>query len=170
MCGSSIFHWSICSSPAVPLATLIYQTKRKKHRKGNNEETYQMHAVQIFAEMLGQVYHRNLCADLRMFQEVALTRSLLADRDQAFVLHSRHAVFYLFYPTFPNTYLRDIAMYGANYRQQVPDPQHIIIKQSAPFRMRYPKQQASFFRLFANVLYYLVSGNSSVGYMAKDEK
>ena len=69
----------------------------------------------------------------------------------------------------PNTYLRDIAMYGANYRQQVPDPQHIIIKQSALFRMHYSKQQASFFHLFANVLYYLVSGNSSVGYMAKDE-
>ena len=102
-----------------------------------------------------------------MFQEVALTRSLLADRDQAFVLHSRHAVFYLFYPTFPNTYLRDIAAYGANYRQHVHDLQQIIIKQSV---MRYPKEQASFFRLFANVLYYLVSGNSSVGYMVKDEK
>ena len=128
-----------------------------------------MHAAQIYAEMLGQVCHRNLYADPRMFQEVELTCSLLTDRNQAFVLHARHATFYLFYAKFPNTYLRDIAAYGANYRQQVHDPQPITIKQSVPFRMRYPKEQASFFRLFANVLYYLVTGNSSVGYLAKDE-
>ena len=35
--------------------------------------------------------------------------------------------------------------------------------------MRYPKDQAACFRLLANVLCYLVSGNSSVLYMAKDE-
>lgn len=35
--------------------------------------------------------------------------------------------------------------------------------------MRFPQEQAKFFRLFADVLYYLVSGNSYVFYLAKDE-
>ena len=93
-----------------------------------------------------------------------------ARRTQAFVLHARHATFYLFYAKFPNTYLRDIHEYGANYRQKSPNPQTIVIQQSAPFRMRYPRDQAACFRLLAHVLCYLVSGNSSVFHMAKDER
>jgi len=88
---------------------------------------------------------------------------------QVFVLHARHATFYLYYAKFPNTYLRDIALYGSEYRQRVRNPEQITIHQSCPFRMRFPKQQANFFRLFANVLFYLVSGNSHVFYLTKDE-
>ena len=98
-----------------------------------------------------------------------LTSSTNRAVPQAFVLHARHATFYLFYAKFPNTYLRDISKYGANYRQTVPDPHTVVIQQSAPFRMRYPRDQAACFRLLANVLCYLVSGNRSVFYMAKDE-
>ena len=128
-----------------------------------------MHAAQIYAEMLGQVCHRDLYTNSGMFQEVELTQSQLTNFKQAFVLHARHATFYLYYAKFPNTYLRDIALYGSEYRQRVRTPEQIIIHQSRPFRMRFPKQQANFFRLFANVLYYLVSGNSHVFYLAKDE-
>ena len=85
------------------------------------------------------------------------------------MLHARHATFYLFYTKFPNSYLRDIALHGANYRHRVPDPQTIVIHQSVPFRMRYPGDQAAFFRLLASVLVYIVGGNSSVFFMAKDE-
>jgi hypothetical protein len=35
--------------------------------------------------------------------------------------------------------------------------------------MRFPNQQAKFFRLCADVLYYLASGNSHVFHMTKDE-
>jgi hypothetical protein len=35
--------------------------------------------------------------------------------------------------------------------------------------MRNPKHQANFFKLLAKVLYYMVSGNSDIGYLAKDE-
>jgi len=128
-----------------------------------------MHAAQIYAEMLGQVCHRDLYTNSGMFQEVELTQSHLTNFKRAFVLHARHATFYLYYAKFPNTYLRDIALYGSEYRQRVRTPEQIIIHQSRPFRMRFPKQQANFFRLFANVLYYLVSGNSHVFYLAKDE-
>jgi len=128
-----------------------------------------MHAAQIYAEMLGQVCHQNLYRDSGRFQEVEPTRSCLTNCEQAFVLHARHATFYLYYAKFPNGYLRDIALYGSEYRRRVPHPEQIIIHQSRPFRMRYPKQQAKFFRLFADVLYYLVSGNSHVFYMSKHE-
>ena len=49
---------------------LTCQSKRKKHSKINNESTYQMHAAQIYAEMLGQVCHREAYQDPQMFQEV----------------------------------------------------------------------------------------------------
>jgi hypothetical protein len=45
----------------------------------------------------------------------------------------------------------------------------VSIQQSRPFRMRFPQHQAAFFRLFAKLLFYLVSGYSSVGYLAADE-
>jgi hypothetical protein len=35
--------------------------------------------------------------------------------------------------------------------------------------MRQPKHQAEFFKLLAKILYYMVSGNSDIGYLAKDE-
>lgn len=130
-----------------------------------------MHAAQIYAEMLGQVCHRELYRNSGMFQEVeSHPISRLTNCKQAFVLHARHATFYLYYAKFPNTYLRDIALYGSEYRQRVRTPEQIIIHQSRPFRMRFPKQQANFFRLFANVLCYLISGNSHVLYLAKDER
>jgi hypothetical protein len=35
--------------------------------------------------------------------------------------------------------------------------------------MRQPKRQAEFFKLLSRLLYYMVSGNSNIGYLAKDE-
>lgn len=36
------------------------EAKRKKHRLRDSETTRQMHAAQIYAEMLGQVCHKRL--------------------------------------------------------------------------------------------------------------
>jgi hypothetical protein len=82
------------------------------------------------------------------------------------VFHARHTTFYIFYARIPNRYLKDIAMYGANYRNRVAEPDRIIIQHSRPHRMRLPKHQAAFFRLLANVLYYVLSGSSRVGVLA----
>jgi len=79
---------------------------------------------------------------------------------QSFVFHARHATFYFFYAKFPNTYLRDIALHGAEYKNRVNPPAQIIIQQSRPFRMRKPSDNAAFFELVAKILYYLVSGQS----------
>jgi hypothetical protein len=35
--------------------------------------------------------------------------------------------------------------------------------------MRRPAHQAEFFKLLATLLYYMASGKSSIGYLAKDE-
>jgi len=54
---------------------LIYQTKRQKYKELDNESTYQKHAAQIYAEMLGQVCHPECYADSRRSQEVNLPRA-----------------------------------------------------------------------------------------------
>jgi hypothetical protein len=58
---------SSCSYPVFCLkVTFLFfletdnQAKRKKHRSRNSETTHQMHAAQIYAEMLGQVRHKKL--------------------------------------------------------------------------------------------------------------
>jgi len=97
---------------------------------------------------------------------------LVTDRAKAFVLHVRHATFFIYWAIFPNCYLRDIADHGSHYLIRVPPPlqHHINIHQSSPFRMRQPQQQADFFRLYAKLLCYIVSGNSLVPYMDKSER
>jgi hypothetical protein len=81
----------------------------------------------------------------------------------------RHATFYIFYAKFPNIYLRDIVQYGAKYRTLANNPHQITIQQSKPFCMRQPKQQAEFFKLLSTLFYYMISGESNIGYLAKDE-
>jgi hypothetical protein len=44
-----------CSYPVFCL-----EAKRKKHRLRDSETTHQMHAAQIYAEMLGQTCHKGL--------------------------------------------------------------------------------------------------------------
>src|SRR5271170_3011566 len=77
---------SSCSYPVlcleVPLSLLLdadNTAKRKKHRLGDSETTHQMHAAQIYAEMLGQVSHKKLYTDNPDgYQEVlSLSNSIL---------------------------------------------------------------------------------------------
>ena len=66
----------------------------------------------------------------------------------------------------PNKYLRDIVAYGTEYLNRVQDPAQITIQQSRPYRMWNPRHQADFFRLLANVLFYIVKGEGNVGFLA----
>ena len=70
----------------------------------------------------------------------------------------------------PNDYLHDIARHGIHYRESgaasLTHP--ITLSQSRPFRMRDPRQQADFFVLLAQVLNYLNSGQSHVGYLSNN--
>lgn len=60
-------------------------------------------------------------------------------------------------------------MYGEEYLKRTKNPHKVFIQKSIPFRMRFPQHQAEFFKLLSNVLYYLVSGYSNVGYLAAAE-
>ena len=51
------------------------QAKRKKHAQRNSEAIRQMHAAQIYAEMLGQVCHEELYKNGEGSQEVVLILS-----------------------------------------------------------------------------------------------
>ena len=121
----------------------------------------------MYAEMLGQIYKSRLYKDGHDpdgYQEV--DPSCDSSLSQAFVFHARHTTFYIFYAKIPNKYLKDIATYGADYKTRAAQPDQVIIQQSRPYRMRVPKHQAAFFKLLSDVLYYIVSGSSSVGVLA----
>lgn len=166
--GSTSCHFPVfCIEVCIhTFKTLIPQAKRKKHRLRRCEAIHQMHAAQIYAEMLGQILSQK---SVQREWPSRSHSSIPLSNVQAFLLHARHATFYMFYCRFSNSYLRHIARYGAEYTSQIPNAEKIQLLQSRPFRMRYPTHQSDFFRLLAHVLCYLVSGNSSVGFLAKDD-
>lgn len=138
-----------------------------KHRSRTMESVYQRHAAQIYAEILGQVCHKGLYGtnigesqDINQYDDTCLRRS--------FIIHARHATFYFFYAEFRNAYLWNIVKYGTGYKSRVPksDQHAVIIRQSRPFRMRKPKDNAEFFELISKLLYYIVNGQSRIGYLA----
>ena len=111
--------------------------------------------------MLGQVCHAPLYNNNYMkYQEVALFSNVI-NRKQAFVIHVRHATFYLFYARFPNTYLRSISERGTKYSPST----KIQLVQSRPYRMRKASDQAEFFRLLVSLFNYMFSGKSHIGYL-----
>jgi hypothetical protein len=85
------------------------------------------------------------------------------------VIHARHATFYLFYAKFPSRYLRDVAKYTNEYKTKAVQTHQVVIQQSRPFRMKDPKDQAEFYKLLSKLLYYLVSGQSYVGFLASQK-
>lgn len=67
----------------------------------DKEACYQIHAAQIYAEMLAQVCHKGRYdgnPDPEGFQEVKSRCNLYLP--QSFVLHGRHATFYMFMLSF----------------------------------------------------------------------
>jgi hypothetical protein len=57
-----------------------FQAKCKRHAKENDEETANRHAVQIFAEMLGQVCRSNFYEDMNNeYQDVLISLILISN-------------------------------------------------------------------------------------------
>src|SRR5947207_15026912 len=70
------------------------KAKRKKHRLRNSETTHQMHAAQIYAEMLGQVCHRRLYnGNLKGFQEVNRITKFTDRRHSSFTQDMQHSTY-----------------------------------------------------------------------------
>ena len=97
------------------------KAKRKKHRVRKSEAVHQRHAAQIYTEMLGQVCHKGLYElNINGFQEVCSCCDFCSL--QSFMIHARHAIFYIYYAKFPNGYLWA-------WRERI-----------EPFCMRFPKR------------------------------
>jgi hypothetical protein len=86
---------------------------------------------------------------------------------QAFVIHIRHATISIFHAHLPNTYLSNIHVHGPRYSALFPTTPKIRLKQYGPWNMRHTQDQASLYRVLARVLWFLASGRSHVGYLAK---
>jgi hypothetical protein len=80
-------------------------------------------------EMLGQIYKSKLYkskSDPDGYQEV--DSGCNPYLSQAFVFHARYIMFYIFYAKIPNKYLKDIATYGADYKNRVAGSDEIKIQ------------------------------------------
>ena len=86
---------------------------------------------------------------------------------QAFVIHIRHTKISIFHAHLPNTYLSNIHAHGPRFSALFPNTPKIRLKQYGPWNMRHTQDQASLYRVLARVLWFLASGRSHVGYLAK---
>ena len=76
------------------------KAKRKKHRLRNSETTHQMHAAQIYAEMLGQVCHQKLYnGNLNGYQEVESVINFTDRRHSSFMQDMQRSIYST--PSFP---------------------------------------------------------------------
>lgn len=84
---------------------------------------------------------------------------------QAFVIHGSHSSITIYYAKLPNSYLSEIAKYGAKYLQRSTLRQRVKLRRTKKFRMRYTAERVELFELLAKLLWYLISGKSHVGYL-----
>jgi len=128
-------------------------------------ETTYAHAAQICCEMLGQVCHSAFYNNANTEYEEVYNHSNFSNY-KAFVLHIRHCTFYLYYARFPHSYLRQIARLGTRYMP--PTDSRIVLHQSREYKMKSPQDQAQFFRLLVQLLNYMTSGKSHIGYLCNN--
>jgi hypothetical protein len=70
-----------------------------------------------------------------------------------------------------HTFVISIPTVSTNLSKVSATDQHKVhLYQSIPYRMREPLQQAKFYKTFATLLFYIVSGKSLVSYMDKSEE
>jgi hypothetical protein len=131
----------------------------------NEMKRHQMHAAQIYVEMLGLVCHRELnTSHPNGYQEVPY---FVDSVDSRHLLFMRDMLLFTFSTPIFQILISATSRYGAEYKQRVANPIKIAIRQPQSYGMRYPHQQAEFFRLLSRILYQMVSGYSNVGYLAK---
>jgi hypothetical protein len=92
---ASSCHFPVFCLEVIPLLLGTYhKAKRKKHRLRNSETTHQMHAAQIYAEMLGQVCHKELYnANLKGYQEVTRFPNFPDSRHSYSMQDMRHSTY-----------------------------------------------------------------------------
>jgi hypothetical protein len=80
-------------------------------------------------------------------------------------MHGRHSSITMYYAKFPNSYLSEIAQYGAKYLERSQIKQRVKLRRTKRFRLHDADERIELFQLLAKLLRYLVSGRSHVGYL-----
>ena len=71
----------------------------------------------------------------------------------------------MYYAKFPNSYLADIVQHGKDYLVNSALKQRVRLHHSRKFYMGKAQDRVDLYRLVAQLLTYLVSGRSHVGYL-----
>jgi hypothetical protein len=72
---------------------------------------------------------------------------------------------WIYYAKLPNTYLKEIVQYGPGYLLKSSTKRRIQLRRTKKFHMTIANERVELFRLLAQVLIYLSSGRSHVGYL-----
>jgi hypothetical protein len=75
----------------------------------------------------------------------------------------------VYYAKFPNSYLKEIVQLGANYETKSTTKYRVTLRRTKPFHIAEIEDCIALFNLFAELLTYLVSGKSHVGYLREYE-
>ena len=86
---------------------------------------------------------------------------------QAFVLHGSHSSVTIYYCKFPNQYLSEISRFGKKFLTHPERTFHGKVKllRTNKYSLRNTRDRVAIFKLIANLLWYLVSGKSRVGFL-----
>ena len=124
------------------------------------------YAGQIFCEMLGQTCYREFYENSQMeYQEVCSQFPYRFLMCQAFVIHGSHSSITLYYTKLPNTYLSEIAKFGAKYLKRSSLKQHVNLCHTKKFHLRNTAERVELFSLLSKLFWYLISGKSHAGYL-----
>jgi hypothetical protein len=82
---------------------------------------------------------------------------------EAFVIFGTHSTISIYYAKLPNEYLANIAQYGVRYLQK--SEQHVKLRCTKRYHMRDTAERVELFHILAELLWYLISGRSHVGYL-----
>jgi len=151
--GTVRAHLSLHNTAKYAWPILSIETKRRRsgQKASTRREKGQIaanHAAQIFGAMLGQVCHPQFFEqDPKGYQE-------------SFVLFARHDKFALFYSRLPHVYLKWVHEGRRSYYEG----QQIILQRSQIFQFRQPSERGKLFELIAQLLWYISSGRSHIGY------
>ena len=82
---------------------------------------------------------------------------------KAFIILYRTRSTQIYYAKLPNQYLKDIAKFGAKYASS--RKYRVRLSHTKHFHLDNTEERVALFRLLANLLAYLSSGKSHVGYL-----
>jgi hypothetical protein len=81
------------------------------------------------------------------------------------VVHGSHSSVTIYYAKLPHTYLAEIARYGKRYLQRSATKQRVALRRTKKFHLQHTGEWVELFQLLAKLLWYLISGESHVGYL-----